>query len=247
MPKKSTLLAIALLLTISMSCSSNTSEKIVEANARVLVFYKTAGFYHKSIPSGIRALQALGQEHNFEVDTTANSDVFTSSNLRKYDAVIFLNTTGDILNDAQQREFEKYIRSGKGFVGIHAATDTEHTWAWYNKLVGAYFSDHPEIQRADIRVISKAHLSTSFLPDVWQRTDEWYNFKDVYEGIHVLADLDETTYTGGKNGSNHPFAWYHEFDGGRSFYTAGGHTDESYSEPLFLQHILGGIKYAIGR
>lgn len=246
MIKKSTLL-IAVLLTISTSYSSFAPKQGVKKNARVLVFYKTAGFYHTSIPAGIRALQTLCLNNNLEVDTTANSGIFTSADLKKYDAVIFLNTTGDILNNAEQREFENYIRSGKGFVGVHSATDTESSWPWYNKLVGAYFADHPEIQPATIHVTKESHPSTNFLPDVWQRRDEWYNFKDIYEGINVLAELDETSYTGGKNGKNHPIAWYHNFDGGRSFYTAGGHTDESYSEPLFLRHILGGIKYAIGK
>lgn len=247
MSKRSTYLIMTILLTISASCSSAIPDKSALDVARILVFYKTVGFYHTSIPAGIRALQTLGINNNFTVDTTANSRVFTSDYLRKYDAVIFLNTTGDVLNDAQQREFENYMRSGHGFVGIHSATDTESSWPWYNNLVGAYFADHPEIQPADIRVVRKSHSSTSFLPGVWQRTDEWYNFKNIYEGINVLAELDETTYTGGKNGTKHPIAWYHDFDGGRSFYTAGGHTNESYSEPLFLKHLLGGIQYAIGR
>lgn len=218
----------------------------MNTESRVLVFYKTAGFYHESIPAGIQAIQDLGAKNKFKVDTTANSAVFTSENLKRYEAVIFLNTTGDVLSETEQKEFERFIQSGKGFVGIHSATDTEYSWPWYNKLVGAYFANHPKVQPANLLVVDKNHTSTSFLPDTWQRTDEWYNFKDIYEDIKVLAYLDETTYTGGKNGSNHPIAWYHEFDGGRAFYTAGGHTDESYKEPLFLKHILGGIKYAIG-
>jgi type 1 glutamine amidotransferase len=152
-----------------------------------------------------------------------------------------------VLNDAQQAAFEQYIRSGKGFVGIHAATDTEYDWPWYNRLVGAYFSSHPAIQPAVVRVINKTHSSTSFLPDAWSRTDEWYNFRNIQPTITVLATLDETTYIGGTNGTNHPIAWYHSYDGGRAFYTAGGHTAESYREPLFLRHLLGGIQYAIGQ
>ena len=215
--------------------------------ARVLVFYKTAGFYHKSIPAGIQAIQDLGVKNRFQVDTTANSGVFNFENLKQYEAVIFLNTTGDVLNEVQQKEFERYIQSGKGFVGIHAATDTEFSWPWYNKLVGAYFANHPKVQPANILVVDKNHASTSFLPDTWQRTDEWYNFKSINEEIKVLAYLDEMSYAGGENGSKHPIAWYHEFDGGRAFYTGGGHSDESYKEPLFLKHILGGIRYAIGK
>ncbi len=242
MPKKSFFLILAILLCVSMA-----SNAIYKRESRVLVFYKTAGFYHKSIPAGIQAIQNLGEKNSFQVDTTANSAVFAFNKLKLYDAVIFLNTTGDVLDEAQQKEFERYIQSGKGFVGIHAATDTEYSWPWYNKLVGAYFANHPKVQPANLLVVDKNHASTNFLPDTWQRTDEWYNFKSINEKIKVLAYLDETSYTGGQNGSKHPIAWYHEFDGGRAFYTAGGHTDESYKEPLFLKHVLGGIKYAIGK
>jgi len=245
MPKKSIPLLLVILLSISISC--NAKYRLLKREPRVLVFYKTAGFYHKSIPAGIQAIQNLGEKNSFQVDSTANSAVFAFNKLKLYDAVIFLNTTGDVLDEAQQKEFERYIQSGKGFVGIHAATDTEYSWPWYNKLVGAYFANHPKVQPANLLVVDKNHASTNFLPDTWQRTDEWYNFKSINEKIKVLAYLDETSYTGGQNGSKHPIAWYHEFDGGRAFYTAGGHTDESYKEPLFLKHVLGGIKYAIGK
>jgi type 1 glutamine amidotransferase len=244
MPKKSTILILAILLSVSVFSNEVYSE--FKREVRVLVFYKTSGFYHKSIPAGIQAIQDLGAKNRFKVDTTANSSLFNFENLKQYEAIIFLNTTGDVLDKAQQKEFERYIQSGKGFVGIHAATDTEFSWPWYNKLVGAYFSNHPKVQPANILVSDKNHPSTSFLPDTWQRTDEWYNFKSINEEIKVLAYLDETSYTGGENGDKHPIAWYHEFDGGRAFYTGGGHSDESYNEPLFQKHILGGIKYAIG-
>ncbi|MFC7000073.1 ThuA domain-containing protein [Rufibacter roseus] len=213
----------------------------------ILVFYKTTGYYHKSIPEGLRAIQKLGQENGFKVDTTKNAAYFTPDSLAKYKAVVFLSTTQDVLNPVQQTAFEKYIQAGNGFVGIHAATDTEYDWPWYNQLVGAYFESHPEVQNATVVVQDKSHISTSFLPDRWDRRDEWYNFKSINPNIKVLATLDETTYKGGKNGQQHPIIWYHEFDGGRAFYTAGGHTNESFQEPLFLQHLLGGIKYAIGK
>jgi type 1 glutamine amidotransferase len=213
----------------------------------ILIFYKTKGFYHKSIPAGLAAIQKLGKENNFTTDTTNNADVFTKDNLKKYNAVIFLSTTGDILDSGQQAAFENYIRTGGGFVGIHAATDTEYDWPWYNKLVGAYFESHPAQQDAEIKVINRNHPSTKHLPEVWKRKDEWYNFKSINPDIKVLATLDESTYKGGKNGSNHPVIWYHEFDGGRSFYTELGHTDESFSEPLYLKHVLGGISYVTNK
>ena len=215
----------------------------------VLIFSKTAGFHHKSIPSGILAIQKMGLENRFGVDTTTNSNLFTFRNLKQYKAIIFLNTTGDVLDDTQQNEFQKYINRGGGFVGIHAATDCEYDWPWYGNLVGAYFSAHPKQQTAVLKVVDADHISTKHLPAEWKRFDEWYNFKWVAPDLEILINIDETTYDAGpkKMGANHPMAWYHKYDGGRAFYTELGHTDESYSEPLFLKHLLGGIKYVIGR
>lgn len=221
----------------------------VVTTPRILVFSKTMGWKHTSIPSGIAAIQKLGRENNFVVDTTKNSRYFTDDSLRNYQAVIFLSTTLNVLNAQQQVAFERYIQAGGGFVGVHAAADTEYEWPWYNKLVGAYFASHPNnpnVRKATVEVTDQTHISTTGLPARWERDDEWYNYRSIYPGIKILANLDENTYEGGTNGKNHPIAWYHEFDGGRAFYTGGGHTDESFSEPLFVNHMLGGIKYAIG-
>ncbi|MGV3539264.1 MAG: ThuA domain-containing protein [Rufibacter sp.] len=206
----------------------------------MLVFYKTAGYYHRSIPAGLAALQKMGLENGFKIDTTKNASYFEPDSLKKYQAVVFLSTTQDVLNQSQQSAFEQFIKAGNGFVGIHAATDTEYGWPWYNQLVGAQFMSHPKVQKATVLVQDKNHLATSFLPDQWVREDEWYNFKNINPNVKVLASLDESSYKGGKNGAQHPIAWYHEFDGGRAFYTGGGHTDESFKEPLFLQHCWAG-------
>lgn len=214
---------------------------------RVLIFCKTAGFHHTSIPAGIKAIQRLGVQHGFACDTTTDSLQFTKRNLRKYAAVIFLNTTGNVLNDEQQSVFQQYIRSGKGYVGIHSATDTEYGWPWYNELVGAYFSNHPKQQQAVLQVKDQSFKGMPGLPAQWSRWDEWYNFKDTHwDKVKVLITLDEKSIEGGANGDFHPVSWYRDFDGGRSFYTAMGHTDESYSDNLFLKHLVGGIQYAIG-
>ncbi|RYE05028.1 MAG: ThuA domain-containing protein, partial [Sphingobacteriales bacterium] len=156
-------------------------------------------------------------------------------------------TTGDVLNDEQQQAFEGYIHAGGGYVGVHAAADTEYDWPWYGKLAGAWFKSHPAQQVAKLSVIDKTNIATKHLPAVWERKDEWYNYKQIADDLHVLITIDETSYKGGENSPTHPMAWYHNFDGGRAFYTALGHTDESYTEPLFLQHLLGGIKYAMGK
>lgn len=211
----------------------------------VLIFTKTAGFRHDSIETGVAAIQELGRNNNFEVEHTEDASKFTASFLAQFDLVIFLNTTGDILNEAQQANFENFIKNGGNFMGIHSAADTEYDWPWYGKLVGAYFLNHPDQAQATINVLNTNHASCEHLPKVWSRFDEWYNYKNISPDINVLLELDETSYSGGENGAKHPIAWYQEFDGGRMFYTGGGHTEASYSEPDFMQHLLGGINYCL--
>lgn len=213
---------------------------------RVLIFTKTAGYHHASIPVGVDAILKLGKENNFAVDTTSDATMIQESNLQKYAAVIFLSTTGPLLTSNERNDFERYIQAGGGYVGIHAAADAEYDWHWYGRLVGGYFSSHPAQQEAVLHVVDKTHISTKHLPDEWKRKDEWYNYKELNKDIHVLITIDENSYKGGTNGAVHPMAWYHNFDGGRAWYTELGHTDESYSDPLYLKHILGGIQWAIG-
>nr|MCU0451443.1 ThuA domain-containing protein [Bernardetiaceae bacterium] len=215
--------------------------------ARVLVFSRTLGFRHNSIPDGIKMIQAIGQRLNFVVDTTEDPAKFTEENLKRYSTVVFMSTTGNVLDAYQQADFERYIQAGGGFVGIHAATDTEYEWPWYNQLVGGQFASHPPgTPKAMLSIIRRGHPATDSLPDKWERTDEWYNFKNLNNQVNVLMTIDEKTYTGGTNGDFHPMSWYHDFDGGRAFYTAGGHTPESFREPLFVKHVTGGFLYALG-
>lgn len=235
---------------IGMLMATLSAFSIKQDQPRILVFSKTAGFRHQSIEAGKAALQKMAKEKGFMVDTTENAEMFTDENLQKYQAVIFLNTTGDIFNQEQQEAFEQYIQSGGGYVGIHSATDTEYDWPWYGKLAGAYFISHPSdpnVQEGTFLVVDHDHPATTGLPDKWERKDEFYNFKQMNPDVHVLIKIDESTYHGGENGDNHPMAWYHDYDGGRAFYTNMGHTDETFSEPLFLQHLWGGIQYALGQ
>ncbi|GAB5536640.1 MAG: ThuA domain-containing protein [Rubricoccaceae bacterium] len=219
-----------------------------QEGGQVLVFSKTAGFRHASIQSGITAVQALGTEHGFTVTATESSSAFTATGLAAYDAVVFLNTTGDILDESQQAAFEDYIEQGGGFVGIHAAADTEYDWPWYGGLVGAYFASHPPgTPSGTVTVVDRVHPATTHLPKRWDRTDEWYNYRTSPRGsVHVLATLDEQTFTGGTMGGDHPIAWCHAYEGGRSFYTGGGHTSASFSESLYLDHLWGGLAWAAG-
>jgi cytochrome c len=233
--KRSTL-AIAILFVLLWSCKSE--------KPRVLVFSKTKGYRHESIEEGKLALIELGKKNNFDVDTTENAALFTEENLKRYKAVIFLSTTQDVLDPVQQADFKRFIEAGGGYVGIHAAADTEYEWPWYGKLVGAYFKSHPQQQEA--KLVKVGSLGNNTTPDTWVRKDEWYNYKSISPDIKVIYNLDETSYQGGENGDKHPIAWYHDFAGGRAFYTGLGHTKESYQDPQFLDHLLQGIRYAIG-
>ncbi|GAA5220169.1 ThuA domain-containing protein [Membranihabitans marinus] len=217
-----------------------------EGNPKVLVFSKTEGFRHSSIEDGAKALVKLGKEKGFEVTTSEDASLFTDESLKEYSTIIFLNTTGDILNTHQEIAFERYIQAGGGFVGIHAATDTEYDWKWYGQLVGAYFKSHPKIQEAKLLV----HEDPAFpvlksLPEPWNRKDEWYNFVQTPDHVNVLVSIDESSYEGGSNG-HHPMVWYHNYDGGRSFYMEFGHTSSSFEEVEFLDLLYAGISYAIG-
>ncbi|RFS18617.1 ThuA domain-containing protein [Emticicia sp. C21] len=215
----------------------------------LLVFSKTAAFRHASIEAGKKALAKMATEKGFAVTFTEDAEAFNETDLKKYNAVLFLSTTGDVLNDKQQAVFERFIQAGGGYVGIHAATDTEYEWPWYGKLAGAYFLDHPmvpsNVQKGKYTVVQK-NWATQGMPETFERSDEFYSFKDISPKINVLITIDEKTYQGGKNPDYHPMSWYQEFDGGRSFYTAMGHTDETFVEPLFLNHLYAGINYAMG-
>jgi type 1 glutamine amidotransferase len=221
---------------------------------RVLVFSKTAAFRHASIEPAVEAFRRLGTEHGFAIDATEDAAAFTSGNLSTYDAVVFLLTTGDVLDDGQQLAFEGFIRGGGGFVGIHSASDTEYDWPWYGRLVGGYFDGHPSspnVRDGTLLVVTSQHPATATLPDPWVRTDEWYDIRDFSrDDVTVLLDIDERSY---KTDDEQPaaapraIAWSREFEGGRAFYTALGHTVESYIEALFLDHVWGGLRYVLDR
>ncbi len=214
---------------------------------RVLVFSATRGYRHASISAGQKALRELGAANGFRTDESEDPAAFESGNLKKYKAVVFLNTTGSFFNADQKLAFQEFIRAGGGFVGIHAAADSFYDWPWYGALVGGYFKSHPAIQTATLLVATKDHPATGHLPSPWKRRDEWYNFKNLSPAIRVLITIDEKSYSGGENGEHHPVSWFHEYEGGRAFYTALGHTRESYADPLYREHVLGGLKWVLRR
>ena len=221
-------------------------------DAKVLVFSKTKGWRHDSIPAGITALQKMAAENAFIVVATEDSEIFTETQLSGFNAIVFLNTTLDVLDDSQQVAMERFIQAGGGFVGIHAAADTEWEgdWHWYRRLVGGVFKGHPNepsnVQLARVNLEDAEHPLAKSLPVSFEIADEWYDYRDFYEFNKVILSVDEKTYIGGQHGDHHPITWYHDFDGGRSFYTGLGHTAETFSNPEFIKILLGGLKYAVG-
>ncbi|MGL1957760.1 MAG: ThuA domain-containing protein [Colwellia sp.] len=221
---------------------------------KVLLFTKTDGWHHKSINEGVTALRKMAVAHHFDLEWHEDASRINDENLKQFDVIIFLLTSGNILNNSQQASMEKFIQSGKGFVGVHSASDTEYQWPWYQKLVGRNFVIHPQIQTAKLKVENKNFPGLEGMPSELLWTDEWYEFGDEHtDSLQYILSIDETTYDpkadwghvkGDGMGSFHPIAWYHYYDGGRSFYTGLGHVAATYSNPIFLSHLFGGIYWA---
>jgi cytochrome c len=214
----------------------------------LLVFSRTASVRHDAIPDAVNALVELARQRGYSLTATEDAATFSDAELGNFGAVVFLLTTGDVLGEEQQAALERFIRAGRGFVGVHSAADTEHGWPWYGELVGAYFEAHSFVVPASLAVETTALPATEGLSSPWQREDEWYAFAENPRAkVTVLLTVDEQTYDPGPGvmGADHPVAWQRSFDGGRSFYTALGHTSASYAEPAFLTHLAGGIEWAL--
>jgi len=238
-------------LIVCLCCFAAETPRSQEKPAafRLLVFSKTLGFRHANIPLGVEAIRHLGEEHGFAVDATEDSNAFTAPNLARYKAIIFLSVTGDVLNEDQEKAFQDYVLGGGGFVGIHGAlfgpSACEEKWTWYHELCGVAFKNHSAVLPARVDIEDKTNPSTEGLPSPWSRTDEWYNYEGTPRGsAHVLATVDESTYKGGTVGPDHPIAWCKPIGKGLIWYTAMGHTEDSFKDPLFLNHILGGVQVA---
>ncbi len=241
-----TMVGVALLAAGCGAGPETAPEPTPSAAGGVLVFSRTAGFRHDSIPAGIQAVRELAG--GLPVTATEDPGVFTAGPLTRYAAVVFLNTTGDVLDADQQGALEAYVRGGGGWLGVHAAADTEYDWAFYGELAGARFARHPRVQPLTVRVVDRAHPATAHLPAAWRITDEPYDFRaPPAAGVRVLARLDESTYKGGGMGADHPIIWCHRVGPGRSFYTGLGHPVQLYADPGFRRLLAGGLAWAAGR
>jgi type 1 glutamine amidotransferase len=229
----------------------NVTVSAQQKQFKALLVTTTRGWHHESIHSGVLALQQLGVKNFFDVVLWEDPNGFTDQYLSQFQVVIFLNTTGDIFDSTQQKVMERFIRSGKGYVGIHSASDTEYDWDWYTKLVGRMFKIHPVIQTAKVKVLDNSFPGLQGFADGKLWTDEWYEFgPEKISGLNYILSVDESTYnpktqwkdrSGEGMGAMHPISWYHNYDGGRSFYTALGHLPTNFSDPVFLNHLYAGI------
>lgn len=230
---------------ISLLIASTTQARPI----KILIFSKTNGFRHKTIPAASVALKTLAQQNNWELTFTEDSLMFSHySSLKHYKAVLFLYATGKVFGTEEEKAFAKYIEKGGSLVTIHTGTDCEQGWDWYMNLVGAKFKNHPKQQQARFTVTDSTHGATNLLPKGWLHFDEIYNFAaPVSVDEHVLLSVDENSYTGGTMGVTHPIAWCRFYKKGRVFQTALGHTDACYTDKDFLNHIVGGIRWALGK
>jgi len=234
-----TLLSLLLLLALCVQASASMAPR-----ARVLVFTKTEGWHHDSIPAAVAALQRLGAQEGMQVDHSEDAADFSTAHLARYQAVVFANTTLDVLDPEQQAAMEGFVREGGGFMGIHAAADTEYDWPWYGELVGTWFKSHPPGLQTS-QVLFEGEDAKA--PKEWTVTDELYNYRSNPRGhVQVLATVQEADYDGGTMGADHPIAWCHAFDGGRSWYTGLGHGIALYADPVFLAELRRGLRYAAG-
>jgi len=245
------LISVMLLLTIMTITGIAQDKKI-----NVLVFSKTMGFRHNSISSGLKMLSDLAQERKWVLTSTEDANLFTPDFLKNFDVVVFLNPTMDVLNEQQQKDFEAFMNTGKGFVGIHAAADCEYDWAWYGQLNGAFFKTHPACQEGTVIFENTDHPSMAPFKGMttYRTIDEWYTFKENPRAkVHVLARLDETsldekTLKDDKwKMGDHPLIWYQEMGQTRSFYTVFGHTPEAFVDPKVKEHIGCAIDWVAKR
>jgi type 1 glutamine amidotransferase len=224
---------------------------------RVLLYEKETEWFHPSNPVADKAMLKEGASLGWTMTSTKDPGVFAPATLSQFDVVVFLLTSGMTLDASQRDALQAFIASGRGYVGVHSASHTDYDSPFYNALVGASFKGHPGLMEAAVLVEDPTDPIVAFVPKAWNRVDEWYTFQERPEenhNLHILLSLDEDSpvdYPGTGSPAwlrvgNHPLAWRQEYGGGRSFYTALGHTIESWSEPAFMRHIVLGIVWAAG-
>lgn len=246
----------ALALSVLAFNVPGVAAKGTDKKAKVLIYSGSTGFRHDSIPAGVEAVKGIATRLGYSFDATEDPEVFTAGKLAAYKAIVFVSTTTDPKKPesewfvgARRDALVGFLKAGNGVVGLHAAADSHYHWGWYGQMMGAYFERHPKgTPKATQTVVDANFPATAKLPKTITRNDEWYYYKDFDPTLHVLITVDPATIGEGEADVNpNPQAWYHEFGGGRVFYSGLGHTSESYSEPYIIDLISGGLKYAVGK
>ncbi len=232
------------------------------AESRVLIYTRNGltadgkkGFVHDNIAASVKALQELGKENGIAMDVSDDPQVFTDDSLKRYRAVIFDNTNNSAFDTEEQKAaFQNFIRGGGGYVGIHSATGSERKWPWYWQLAGGTFWFHAPLQKFTVNIVDKQHPATACLPGTtWAWEDEFYVMKEQPKNMRVLLAGDfkalklpaKQKKEAEALPASVPLAWCHEFEGARVFYSSLGHKKEYYSDPLFRQHLLGGLRWVL--
>jgi uncharacterized protein len=228
---------------------------VAAGTVRVLLFTRVAGYVHESIAvaaaaiAGLPGMSVAVSAEPSLAELAGPAGPAADSAGAGFDVVAFLSTTGDVLSAAGRDRLRAFVEGGGGFAGIHAAADGEWSWDWYPELLGARFAGHPEgVRDAVAQVADAGHPSTSGLPARWAFRDEWYAFRDVRPGNHLLLSVDGTTYAAGEFAmpAPHPVAWWRSIGAGRSWYTGLGHDVAAWSSPELLDHVAGGLRWAAG-
>jgi uncharacterized protein len=220
----------------------------------ILIYSGTTGYRHESIPAGIKALTAMAARRGLGVVASEDPAVFSASSLKRFKAIVLLSCTTDPrkpesewLVGERRNALQQFVRSGGGILAIHAAADSHYHWPWYSRMIGAHFQRHPAgTPKGRVTVVAPGEPAVEGLPRSIERTDEWYYFEDYDPVSKVLVTLDPASI--GESDTNpNPLAWTRQINDGRVFYTAMGHTTESYSEPFFLQHVGRGLDWVLRR
>jgi len=236
--------------------ATSVTPVLAKEKVHVLVYSGSTGYRHESIPSAVAALKTIGARAGYVVDATEDPEVFTAERLAPYKVLVLVSNSTDPkkpesewFTGARRDALQGFLKSGKGVIGLHAAADSHYGWGWYGQMIGGYFERHPKgTPKGVVMVIDSKHPATAKLPKSLERNDEWYYYKDLDPTLHVLVAIDPKTIGEGEPDVNlNPLVWCHDFGGGRVFYSALGHTNESWSEPYMVDLMTGALAYAAGK
>ncbi len=238
------LLSILLLL---VAVAPGTAKPAADA---ILIYSGTTGYRHESIPAGIEAVAALAKQRGLSVVASEDPAIFSPASLKRFRAIVLLSCTTDpkkpesewLVGD-RRTALQQFVQDGGGILAIHAAADSHYFWPWYGKMIGGHFQRHPAgTPSGTVRSVAHGNPLLSGVPPTKTRSDEWYYFDDYDPTSQLLVVLDPASI-GEQDVNPNPMAWARHVGRGRVFYTAMGHTTESYSDPYFLRLIANGLDW----